>query len=427
MSAHIQAMQRARAPQQESHSKVHVLTRAIDSFNGAATRLENYYQHLERRIDELNGELRIKNVALEAHLREKEEVKTHLHNILECLPTGIIVIDLNGSISTINNTAEKLTGISIFSTQGKSFDEAFAFTVFRNSSLTSDYIHAIKNKEEIETEVITRGERIFLKVSLSCLRDQEGKKVGTILALQDITEIKRLEIQANRNNRLAAMGEMAAKMAHEIRNPLGSIELFVSVLKKGLDSDKEHRKIAEHISSGVRSINGIISNLLMFIRPHHKAHFKVFDIHEPLQDSLFFSSHLLENNEGIEVKTNCSVDPLMVEGDGELLKQVFLNLILNAIQAMSSCGRLDISTREIKKKGSGTWYAEIRFADTGIGIPRDNMKSIFDPFFTTKKRGTGLGLSIVHNIVESHNGTIEIESKEGSGTACIITLPLETK
>jgi len=191
-----------------------------------------------------------------------------------------------------------------------------------------------------------------------------------------------------------------------------------------LKDSEELKTLAGYISSGVKSINNIISNLLLFIRPQQKPEFQIIDIHDPLNDSLFFSSHLVKSKGSIEVTTNYSSKPLMIRGDSELLKQMSLNIILNAIQAMPDGGRLTISTRKVGGQKRGSSFAEIRFSDTGIGVSKVDMPKIFDPFFTTKRRGTGLGLTIVHNITKIHGGSIDINSSQGEGTVCIVTLPL---
>ena len=160
------------------------------------------------------------------------------------------------------------------------------------------------------------------------------------------------------------------------------------------------------------------------MRPEQKAGFQIVDLHDPLKDSLFFSDHVIQSNEHIEVITSYHSEPLMVLGDSELLKQMYLNLILNAIQSMPGDGKLMISTKKIECTQNGLGFAEIRFMDTGTGIPKAVMPRIFDPFFTTKKRGTGLGLAIVHNIMKLHGGSIDIRNSKKDGAVCIITLPL---
>jgi signal transduction histidine kinase len=241
--------------------------------------------------------------------------------------------------------------------------------------------------------------------------------------VEDRPHIKKLEEQANRTGRLAAMGEMALKIAHEIRNPLGSIELCASLLCKGLEEDEDVKQTAAHISSGVQRINTIISNLLLFIRPEQKPEMRILDIHDPLKDSLFFAEHVVNTQTGIEVVTGYAAHALEIYGDPELLCQVSLNLVLNAIQAMADGGRLTISTRRVTDHRD-VEMAEIRFTDTGCGIPPEYFPRIFDPFFTTKNKGTGLGLPIVHNITTAHGGNIDITSSPACGTQCIVTFPL---
>ena len=405
--------------------RVGLLTQAMDSFSGAAFKFERYYQHLEQRVKELDLELKEKNEALQINLREKEQVKNHLYNILESLTTGVVVLDLKGQISTFNKAAEDITGLISEKVRGKIFDDILGMDFFRNSRLSFSSLRAIRENTDVETEIYRKGSNIHhIRLSISPVRNAHGDKVGIVLTMQDITRMKKLEEQAHRTDRLAAMGEMAVKIAHEIRNPLGSIELFATVLRKDLEGFGELKTLANHISSGVRSIDNIISNLLLFIRPQQQADFQIIDIKDPLDDSLFFSSHLIKSDNGIEVIKNYSSEPLMVQGDLELLKQIALNLILNAVQAMPEGGKLTISARNVNSQPKGLNSAEVRFADTGIGIPRGDMPRVFDPFYTTKNAGTGLGLAIVHNITKIHGGAIDINSAEGEGAVCTVTLPL---
>ncbi|MDY6986505.1 MAG: ATP-binding protein [Thermodesulfobacteriota bacterium] len=404
---------------------VHVLAQAIDSFNGAALRFERHYRHLERRVKGLQIELGEKNRALKTHLREKEEMESYLHNILESLTVGVVVIDMKGNITTFNRSAESITGLISQEVVGKNFDELLGINFFQDLQLHFESLKDIEEHKKLETVIYSEcGAPTHLSLSISPLRTPQREKTGIVLGLQDITQMKRFEDEANRTSRLSAMGEMAAKMAHEIRNPLGTIELFASTLMKDLQDNSESMSLAEHISSGVKSINSIICNLLLFIRPEQKAEFKCIDVHVPLKDSLFFSKHLMDSTKKIDLVTTFASEPIMVQGDQELLKQTYLNLILNAIQSMPNGGRLTISTRKVEHRQGLSQSAQIRFTDTGTGIPRVAMDRIFDPFFTTRTRGTGLGLSIVHNIMKLHEGTIDVHSTEMSGTSCIVTLPL---
>jgi PAS domain S-box-containing protein len=379
---------------------------------------------LEQRAAKLNIELKDKGKSPEIDLKEKEDVREDFHNILESLNVGVVVIDLKGEIITFNQTAENITGLFSEKVIGKEFDKVFDPNFFLNSHLDFKSLKDIHQNADVEAEIRRKGKNTFyVSLSISPVKNPEGEKIGIVLALQDITRLKKLEERSNRTDRLAAMGEIAVKIAHEIRNPLGSIELFATVLKKDLKDFEELKALAGHISSGVKSINNVISNLLLFIRPQQKPNFQAIDICDSLDDSLFFSSHLVNSDNGIDIITRYYSKPLMVYADSELLKQIFLNLILNAIQAMPHGGKLTISTRKLNGRSKKD-FAEIRFADTGTGISKADMLRIFDPFFTTKKRGTGLGLAIVHNITEAHGGAVDINSSEGKGTVCTVTLPL---
>lgn len=409
----------------ENIEEARILGMAIDSFNGAASRFEKHYQHLEKRVRELKIELRNKNEALEKNLNEKEEVKNHLHNILESVTAGVVVVNLKGKITTFNRAAENITGLASKGVLGKKVDKIFDLNFFQNIQLDFRSLGAVRENTEYETELYRKGEDlVHISLSISPLTTPQGQKTGLVLTLQDITQMKKLEEQASRSGRLTAMGEMAVKIAHEIRNPLGSIELFASTLKKDLEDFEEPRVLSEHISSCVKSINSIISNLLLFMRPEQKAGFQIVDLHDPLKDSLFFSDHVIQSNEHIEVITSYHSEPLMVLCDSELLKQMYLNLILNAVQSMPGDGKLMISTKKIECAQNGPDFAEIKFMDTGTGISKAVRPRIFDPFFTTKTRGTGLGLAIVHNIIKIHGGSIDIRNSKKDGAVCIVTLPL---
>jgi signal transduction histidine kinase len=239
---------------------------------------------------------------------------------------------------------------------------------------------------------------------------------------REIERMKGLEEQADRNMRLTAMGEMAVKIAHEIRNPLGSMELFTSILQREI-TDDNHKNLLGHISSGIKNLNHVISNLLTFTK-QPKSIFKEFDVHKFLDDLLQFSKFSL-NNSNIRLEKEYSPSLPSGWGDEELLKQVFLNLILNAVQSMQKGGVLKVKTGAGKKPKDNAPFIEMKIIDTGDGITKENLKKIFNPFFTTRESGTGLGLAIVHNIIELHKGIIEVDSKVGKGTTFTILLPVK--
>jgi PAS domain S-box-containing protein len=351
-------------------------------------------------------------------------LNSYLPHILESIPSGIIALDNQGRIVIFNRTAEQITGFLAERVLGETFDGVFKADYFQNSANNFKDILKIEKTTEIKT-ILSPSQRcnLHLNIAISPVTTRAEGKIGTVLSLNDVTRMQNLETQANRTGRLTAMGEMAVRIAHEIRNPLGSIELFATMLMDDLKEYEDLKTLAEHISSGVKSINNIVSNLLLFVRPDQQLDQQVLDIHEALKDSLFFAGHIFDAHDGIEVVTDMSDENLFVRGDLELLKQVFLNLILNAIQAMSAGGQLRISSHKINGQ-QGTDWAEVHLSDTGCGIERTDLQKIFDPFFTTRKKGTGLGLTIAHNIIKMHGGSIDINSRRAEGTQCIVSLPL---
>jgi PAS domain S-box-containing protein len=368
---------------------------------------------------------------LESELTDILTLDGPIQHVLNTLGDGIVLLATDDRIVHLNRAAEQILGITGDNICGKPFDEVIdllcdSYVEADMASLQEKIVSLLKSKQNAGVEIqlnVARGETRHVRFSIMTMKPENGCSLGEVFILQDITQIKKLQEQATRSGRLAAMGEMAVKIAHDIRNPLGSIELFASLLKKDVEGDEDKKMIFEHISSGVRSINHIISNLLLFIRPEHLPEMHVLDLHEPLNDSLFFAEPMISPESSIRVDTDFTSRPLNIYGDSEMLSQIVLNLILNAIQAMPDGGKLALSTRQIRDAG-GHDLAEIRFADTGCGIPQHHMARIFDPFFTTKKRGTGLGLSIVHNIIQAHKGNIDIQSLPQKGTECIVRFPL---
>ncbi len=236
-------------------------------------------------------------------------------------------------------------------------------------------------------------------------------------------EEARLREEAERNHRLAAVGEMAAKMAHELRNPLGSIELFSSLLQKEVSKfsdEPQKREWGKHLSSAIKTMDTTITNLLMFTR-QPKAEFRKVDLNHVIADLFAFLGHRLQqNNIEIEINTRTLLEP--VHCDEDLIKQALLNLVLNAIDAMPNGGHLCIKTFTQGNKGQKQMV--IQCSDTGTGISAENYSKIFDPFYTTKKTGFGLGLAISQNAIAAHQGVIRVDQKADQGTCFSILFPI---
>ncbi|HKJ00654.1 MAG TPA: ATP-binding protein [bacterium] len=426
---------RIKALELELEQKNVLLEQGFAAFTQAAEKLQESYKDLQGQVADLNLELSEKNQELERNLEEREKVKTYLSNIFESLPVGVFVTDLQGAITSINRAGLEMIGATAEAIVGLGVNEVLEAEIFAVDGTGPEPDGAAYDLDEPLTYHRPDGETLHLQISLTQMTG-EGRPLGYILNAQDVTLLKQLEEQAERRNRFTAMGEMAATIAHEIRNPLGSIELFASLVKKGL-ADEEKLALMNHISSGIANMNHIISNVLEYTKPR-PVNLRTLDLHRLLHEMGEFSRYMAEQN-GVELVYDLGEQPARVRGDEDLLKQVFHNLLLNAVQAMPEGGCVTFASRrrtvtngkELARfgdvpvhEGAALDVVEVGVRDTGPGIPKEVQRKIFDPFFTTKARGTGLGLAIVHNIIESHHATVDVVSGEGKGTEFIFMFPL---
>jgi len=386
------------------------LTEVFQSFNISAEKLSIAYSELEKKLENVNKELEEANIQLSQSLKEKEELHNYLASILESMNAGVVAIDLTGKITIFNCVAESLTGIDAQYALKKTYQEVFS----ENQVLLS----ALNSREDGETVIYSEGkaEPIDVDISVELVKDRDGNVLGTLLIINNISELKQLLTQLQRANTLAALGEMATEVAHELRNPLGAIKLYAEMLQQDLDDDMQ--KLAYNIICGVNSLEIITSNLITVARPM-KPNFQEINLAGVLNDVVAFTIYALEEK-NIQLETHYDAETLNCYADFEQLKQVMLNLVLNAIQAMPKGGKLQL----IAKKDSVRERIRLTVADDGCGIPADLQEKIFTPFFTTKESGTGLGLYTVDKILQAHSATVDVKSKEHIGTSFIIHLPI---
>ena len=275
----------------------------------------------------------------------------------------------------------------------------------------------------------------MLSFNISPLLDIDGKEMGHVVCFSDITRLTELEEQLRRSARLAAMGEMSANLAHEIRNPLGSIKLFASILERNLKDDAESQKLATHIMESVDSLDGSITNMLIYARSPEPDFGKVA-IQTVLEESLDTASSAI-NQGNVTVHRSFDDGRVTVNGDPRFLRQAFSNIMINGVQAMPDGGNLRVSTRiagwdELQDAGhtilspkkAAQSYVEVAVADSGQGVEKSEIPRIFEPFFSTKTMGTGLGLSIVKRIVLRHDAFLLVREPHNGGLEFIIALPL---
>lgn len=357
-----------------------LLENAFQEFARASDSIINYYGVLESQIRQLKKEIEQKNAEL-------EKAKAYLYNILNSLPVGVVVTN-KANIVFANKNAEKL-GPAVFSGKLNS-------SVQKSGELKNGKGHFRWKRESVVN----------------------GSGSHEVIVFEDVTEFEKMKERLERDERLMAMGEMAARMAHEIKNPLGSMELFLSMLLNG-KMRKQEKKYIDYVLFGVKTIDRIINNLLSYTKPKTLALTQT-SLSQVVRETLDFMS-LSAQSRGIALEVNTYFhEPSFFDPD--LIKLVIMNFISNAIEAVS--GNKGLIKVELKEDGK---HAVIVITDNGVGMSEEVQKSIFNPFFTTKDKGVGLGLFIVYNIVKAHGGYVEVESTEGCGSSFTIYIPKDNQ
>jgi PAS domain S-box-containing protein len=402
-------------------AEAHLLLEAFETFTKASDSLEYAFQQLQARAERLSKELDARNRELKKSLREKAEAQNYLKTILERLPCGVLVLDVQGNVMLCNPVAGDLLG----EPGSKTVRRLARGRPLKKEALRSRLAASVSpaSGKEIEVPVELAGGTRVCALSGTPLTNASGKVQGTLHIIRDITDFKALEEQNKRSERLSAMGEMAVELAHEIRNPLGGIELFASLLEKELPKDSDPGRWSGNILVGSRSLNNIVSNMLHFANPLAPT-FGSVDIHQVIREILGFMQPIMCQRE-VQVFDRLGANNPVIAGDRELLKQMILNLVHNSMQAMPTQGSLTVSSRDLPASPGTACGDGLEFSvrDTGLGIPSDNIARIFDPFFTTNRNGTGLGLSVVHQIVDRHAGVITVTSEINRGTVFTVSFP----
>ena len=380
-----------------------VLQTAFHSFDQAARTLQQSYGALTARVEQMDLELAQSNDALRRQLRENEAMRTHLDGILESLSTGILVLDDAGIVTRSNEPAAEALGMAAAELCGR---------------------HATVILDAVGLSLCDRPQRIgqsVVTITQTPLKTSSGCRSGSLVLIQDVTRLCQLEERVQRKDRLAAMGEMIGRIAHEIRNPLGSVELFASMLRRDLHEQPASKIYAEQISQAVHAMDRLLENLLVYTKPARSSH--AWCAAEPLiLDALSLAAHAIAKT---PVDVRIDLDPGIPAiwcHEGQM-KQVMLNLIINAAQAMPAGGVLMVSLDRDRTQSFSDSAVRLTVSDSGPGINAAYRSRLFDPFFTTKDEGTGLGLAIVHAIVEAHHGRIDVDSVPGHGASFSIVLP----
>ena len=365
---------------------------------GVRAKLEDAYRILEERAMQLIS------------------IQDYTQSILRSVTSGVVTVGPDGSIATVNPAAERILGMSE--------DDMVPGSILRifksDGGLSADVTKVLEGRVPRtvrDVKLVTAGNRVVhAQASVSRMRDVGGRKLGAVVTIEDVSEIKALTEQLIRADRLAAMGELTAGVAHEVRNPLGIIRASVQLMEDTQTDPGRSREAATVIKQEIDRLDRVIKALLDFGRPSTPTMLSV-DVNDVLSEVVLFTRKFASRGD-VEILEALDPDVPLVTADPDQLKQVFVNLISNAVQAMEGDGgSLTVTT------GSDEGFVFVRFVDTGPGIDADSLGKVFDPFYSTRDDGTGLGLTIVHRIVDEHDGHIEVASDPEKGTAFTVSLP----
>lgn len=357
--------------------------------------LEKYAVELQERVNERTSEL----------ISEKEKLNT----IVSAIGSGIVLVDRQGKIQWANQMIKDMAGMDII---GKSCED-----ICPDCHISSEYTRA---SDSIDTVILSNlfGQKDkHFQITTAPVKGENGEIHGYIRLIQDVTEMKKMEEQIIHSEKLASIGRLAAGIAHEIGNPLTSIFSFVQILRE-MEDDEFKKESLETIYFHINRISEILKQLSGFSKmPAGEP--KECHINEVIETSINLIQYD-KKAKNISIIRELSPSLPNVIADGNQLSQVFVNLTLNAIDAMPEGGTLTVRSMS---RGNDII---IQFEDTGIGIPHEELPKIFDPFYTTKEKGTGLGLAVSYNIIKKMNGSLTVESEIGKGTVFTITIPIRS-
>ncbi|MDZ4165003.1 MAG: ATP-binding protein [Smithellaceae bacterium] len=339
-------------------------------------------------------------------------VKALSESIIGHMPIGLLAFDERGNLLSFNQEAERILKVSLREFLRKRPLSALPPAL---ASLLEE-MKAESGRIARELTIVVTGGGIHLDVVAAALKDETGVFLGRLVLLRDTTEIRHLRDEVARSERLVALGNLAAGVAHEIRNPLSSIKGFATFFRERLRDNPEDYQTAGIMIAEVDRLNRVITQLLDLAQPASPEK-ETVDLISTINHVLQMIAARAETS-GVTIMTHHPTGPLEVLGDTDQIKQVLFNLFLNALDAMEEGGTLTVTLNELAAGGG-----RIVIEDTGAGIKAEDLTRIFDPYFTTKPAGTGLGLAIVHKIIEAHRGEIHVDSEEGKGTRVTLDIP----
>jgi signal transduction histidine kinase len=416
MSANAVSAKKARPLNSQRAASRHSLAAAFQTFTTAAGSLERSYSYLQAEVLRLRFDLERTNRDLTASLEENASMRRYLARIVEGLPCGVVVVDSRRELRLMNPAARRL--LSVEQDQEGSSSLALVPPPLRESMERSQ-----RDRGSIDEEFTIETDRGPCVVGLTCAVLGEAGDAGSsgesVFLLRDVTEAKRQAAESELARRKESLAEMATLLAHEIRNPLGSLELFAGLLADAAVKQPELRRWTDHIQAGLRSLSATVNNVLQFHSQPAPQPSPV-NLGRLLRESIDFLRPLARQS-GLRIDFHNSVGELELPADPHRLQQVFLNLALNAFRAMSLGGTLLV--RAQWQDPAASHEVLIDFEDTGKGIAPVHLPRIFEAGYTTQQGTPGLGLAVCRTVMEQHQGRIEVASEPGKGTTFSLILP----
>jgi two-component system, NtrC family, sensor histidine kinase PilS len=357
------------------------------------------------------------DVQLAAATRSLADLRALHERIVESIRSGVITTDLQGRIYTFNAAAEEITGYKVAEVHGHDASIFFG-NMTRQIADSMNAAATGKVSPRFQADCLTpNGLALRLGFSIAPLSGESGETSGMVITFQDLTGIRALEETSRRQDRMAAVGRMAASIAHEIRNPLAAMRGSIQMLRSEMDGDTEQTQLMEIILRESDRLNRIVADYLNYARPR-PAELDNVDISALVAETFKLLRNSAEIGDSHVLEEDLPKRPAIVSGDQEQLKQVCWNITRNALKAMPEGGRFRISLTEVDGN-----RLRLSFSDTGCGMTPEQVERLFEPF-TSTTGGTGLGLSIVYQIIRDHSGTINVRSRQGEGTTITIELPV---
>ncbi len=365
---------------------------------------------------DLSRRLHVMQQELEDKIDSLAQLQRLTEHIVSSIRSGLFTTDLNGTITLFNGTAEELTETSRAAVVDRPLQAVIGDGLWTRIE-GADLLHNARPLRHEEWLQLPSGARRFLGYSVSPLLNHQRNLIGYIVSFQDLTEIQRLEEEIRIKDRMAAIGKMAAGIAHEIRNPLAAMRGSVEILRSRLALPATDERLLDIMIRESDRLNRFVEDFLTFAKPAACAH-RSLDLVPLLHDAvtLLQNSPQVFNRHVIDLQLGARQIPTL--GDADKLRQVFWNLAQNALRAMPAGGTLTIAARSTEEGGS-----EITFKDSGVGMTEEEQAQIFNPFHSGFSGGTGLGLSIIFQIVEDHRGSIRFDSEKGRGTTVSLSFP----